>query len=305
MKVFIADPIDASANIMLKNAGLEVIDLSKSKDELMSKIGEADALIVRSATKVTKEFLEKSKNLKIIGRSGVGLDNIDVKECKARKIEVVNSPEGPTKSVAEMVLAMMIICARQLNYANNGTKEGKWPKKAIHGIELYGKTLGIIGSGAIGGTLAKYCIALGMNVIAYDIIQIPELENLEGFKYTSFDETISNADFVSVHVPLLQATKHIINDKAIEKMKQDVVIINAARGGIIDEEALLKGLKSSKIRAVALDVFEKEPIDPKSELISMDNVFVTPHIGAQTKEASLNNTTIVCQKIINYFQNSS
>ena len=216
---------------------------------------------------------------------------------------MVNSPEGPTKSVAELTLALMIICARKLGIAYKGTKEGTWPKKQVKGSEIFGKTLGIIGSGAIGGKLAKYSIDLGMEVIAYDIVKIPELENMEHFTYTTLDDVLMNSDFISLHVPLVPATKHIINSETIAKMKDGVIIINAARGGVIDEDALLDGLNSGKIGGAALDVYEKEPIDPNSELIKHPLLFTTPHMGAETKEASKNNTTITCQKIIKHFQN--
>ncbi len=298
-KIILADTLHQSASQILANAGFSVVDMSKDKDKLRSELTDAVALIVRSATKVNSDLLDNSTNLKIIGRAGVGLDNIDLKYCESRGIKVVNSPEGPTRSVAELTLALLISAARKLGSANIGTKKGNWPKKN-KGIELYGKTLGIIGSGAIGGMLAKYCIAMGMKVIAYDIIKIPELEKLDNFEYLDFEAVISGSEFISLHVPFLPATKHMLNAEAFSKMKDGVIIVNCARGGVIDEDALLDAVKSGKVSGVALDVYENEPVDSDRELIKHPNVITTPHIGAQTHDASKNNTVIVCEKIIDY-----
>lgn len=301
VKIVIADAIHPDAHQILENAGFQVVDINSNKTELDVQIQEADGLIVRSATKVTKELLDIAPKLKIIGRAGVGTDNIDKDECEKREISVVNSPEGPTRSVAELTLALLISSARKLTIANNGTKDGNWPKKN-KGIEIFGKTLGIIGSGAIGGLFAKYCIALGMKVVAYDIVELEELKTLDHFSYKTLDDVLKEADFISLHVPLLPSTKHIINKDTIQKMKDGVILINAARGGIIDETALLTALKSGKVAGVALDVFEKEPVDKSNELVQHPNVIATPHIGAQTYDASKNNTVIVCNKIIKYFE---
>ncbi|MCH8905870.1 MAG: hydroxyacid dehydrogenase [Candidatus Heimdallarchaeota archaeon] len=298
--VLICDQISESATGILENNGLTVVDLSHDKIQLMERLSEADAVIVRSATKVSIEFLEKASNLKIVARAGVGLDNVDLAECKKRDIQVVNSPEGPSKSVAELVLMMMLALSRKLMEVDQGTKAGNWPKKTI-GRELFGKTLGIIGSGAIGGTLAKYCIQLGMTVIAYDIIEYEELKTLEGFSFVPLDEVLSESDFISIHVPLLNATRHMINQETINKMKNNCIVINAARGGIIDEDALFRGLESGKLGGAALDVFEEEPATSANKLFGLKNVIATAHIGAQTYEASENNTKIVCEKLIEFF----
>lgn len=301
VKVVIADAVHKTASELIINAGFELIDVSENREKLASVISDADALIVRSATKVRGELLESARKLKIVGRAGVGLDNIDLDECTRREITVVNSPEGPTRSVAEIALALLISVARNLGSANIGTKSGDWPKKN-KGIELYGRTLGIIGSGAIGGTLAKYCIALGMQVKAYDIIEIPELSKMEHFEYVKLDDLLKTSDFISLHVPLVPATKHMINGDAFSKMKERVIIINCARGGVIDEDALLIALNSGKVAGAALDVYEVEPVDHRRKLIQHPNLIATPHIGAQTHDASKNNTVIVCNKIIDHFK---
>lgn len=298
--VLICDPIDTNASNTLKNAGLDVIDVSQDKKLLEKNIQKADAVIIRGATKMRGELLNNAPNLKIIARSGVGLDNVDLEACKIKNIKVVNSPEGPSKSVAELVLLLMLALSRNLVVVDKGTKAGDWPKK-MKGRELFGKTLGILGSGTIGAILAKYCISLGMKVKAYDIIEYDDLKQLDNFEYTSFDEMISSSDYISVHVPLLKSTKHILNKDAFKKMKEGVFIINAARGGVIEEEALFNALNHGIVAGAGLDVFEVEPVRKARPLLMLPNVIATPHIGAQTFEASKNNTEIVCQKVIDFF----
>jgi len=289
---------------MLSDAGLKVVDKSAKKGELNDALKDADGVIIRSATTVNADFLAKSPKLKIVGRSGVGLDNVDVEACKARNITVVNSPEGPTRSVAEMALGFIIMAARKLYKVVSETKAGKWPKNE-KGFELHGKTLGIVGSGAIGGTLARYCIALGMNVVAFDIVKIPELEALPGFEYVSRDDVFRRAHIISCHVPLVPQTRNMINKDTFAIMRDGVIIVNTSRGGVIDEKALLDALNSGKCGGAALDVFEKEPMDDANDaLLKHPLCITTAHIGAQTNEANKRNTDIVCEKIIKHFQNS-
>lgn len=301
MKVVIADSLHEKVTEILSNAGFEVVDVSESKEKLFDEVKDAQALIVRSATKVTQEVLDKAPELKIVGRAGVGLDNIDINAAKEKGIQVVNSPEGPTVSVAEFTLGLMIATARKFGIAYSGTKEGKWPKKQAKGIELNGKTLGIIGSGAIGGQLAKFALALGMKVLAYDIVEYDHLKELKNFRYVKLDDLLQQSDFISLHVPLLPATRHLINSDAFKKMKDGVIIINAARGGVIDEESLLEFLNNGKVAGAALDVFEIEP-PTNTDLLQHPKVFVTPHIGANTVEAQEKNGTIVAEKIISFLQ---
>ncbi len=298
--IIIADPLDSSAKILLEKAGHEVIDVSSNKEKLLVELENCDGLIVRSATKVNKDMLNRAHKLQIVGRAGVGLDNIDLEECKKRKIKVVNSPEGPTRSVAELALGLLIATSRRISYVDAGTKEGMWPKKT-KGHELYGKTLGIIGTGAIGNTLANYASALGMNVIGYDVVENSNFK--EKYKYVTLEELFKSSDYISLHVPLLPSTYHMINEKSFKVMKKGVIIINTSRGGTIDEEALLDAINSGLVAGAALDVYENEPINKDSMLLKNPKIITTAHIGAQTYDASLNNTQIVCKKIINHFRN--
>lgn len=295
-RVIVSDPIHQDAISFLKEKGIEVVNLSADSSKLSQELSNADGLIVRSATKVTAELLEQGSNLKIIGRAGVGLDNIDLDACNAKGVKVVNSPEGPTRSVAELSLGLMIAVARKFGVIIPGTKSGEWPKKE-KGLELFGKTLGIIGSGAIGGTFAKYAIAIGMKVIAYDIIEYEELKGLDNFEYTSLENVVTQSDVISVHVPLIPATHHMISKESFDKMKPGVLILNASRGGIIDEEALYVALQEGKVGGVGLDVYEDEPAKKSSPLVSHPLVITTPHIGAQTPEASRTNSMIVAKKV--------
>lgn len=299
--VIIADQLHSSASSLIQNAGFKLIDVSSKKEDFLTVINQADAIIVRSATKITRDILSQAPKLKIIGRAGVGLDNIDLDACNEKNIAVVNSPDGPTRSVAELTLGLIISVSRKLGLILTETKAGNWPKKR-KGFELYNKTIGIIGSGAIGGTLAKYCIALGMKVIAYDILTFPELEKLENFTYVSLNALLSSSDVISLHVPLLTATKHILNKANFEKMKKGVIIVNTARGGLIDERALISALDSGIVTGVGLDVYENEPVDPHNPLLTHSSVFTTSHIGAQTFEAEVNNAKIVSEKIIEFLK---
>lgn len=281
MKVMIADPLDPEAIKELKSLGLEVEDLSSlPKEELITKVADFDIITVRSATKVRKEMIDNMKKMKLIIRGGVGLDNIDAEYAKSKGIQVKNTPGASSASVAELALAHMFALSRNIAYATQSIKEGKWEKKTLKGIELAGKTLGIIGIGRIGKELAKKAKALGMKVIAYD----PYVKEVEGVDMVDLDELLSKADFISIHTPLTNETRHLIGTKEFDKMKKGAMLINCARGGVVDENALLSALKSGKLGGAALDVFENEP-PPRCELFYLPNVTFTPHIGAQTKEA--------------------
>ena len=296
MLVVVADPIHEKGIELLKEHGFDV-DVIQDKSRLTESLKNADGLIVRSATKVTKELLENAPKLKVVGRAGVGLDNIDRDACKERNIEVVNSPEGPTISVAEFTLGLIIASARQFSLGDTSLKNGVWAKKKIKGIELHGKTLGVIGTGAIGGTVVKYALALGMDVLGYDVYIRDDLKALDRFRYVELEELIRESDVITLHVPLIPATKHMINKETLSQMKGGVIIVNAARGGIIDEEALLDALNSGKVKAAALDVYESEP-DPNPELVKHPNVLATPHIGAVTFEAQEKNALITVKKVV-------
>ncbi len=280
MKVIITDPISPKGVEMLKAAGLEVTESpGLPPEELIKVIPQYDAIIVRSATKVTADIINAGTNLKCIGRAGVGLDNVDKKAAEARGIKVVNTPAATSISVAELALGMMLACARSIPQATISLRVGKWEKKIFKGTELYGKTLGLIGSGRIGTELAKRCVALGMSVLVFD----PFIKECQAGKLCELPELIRQADYISLHVPKTEQTYHMINRETIAQMKRGVVIINCARGGVVDEEALYEALQSGQVAMAALDVYETEPLKDY-KLFSLPNVIGTPHIGAQTKE---------------------
>jgi len=279
-KILVCDPISIEAIEILKEAGF-VVDEKYGIDSatLLSLIEKYDAVLLRGRTKIEKEHIERAKNLKVIGRAGVGLDNIDIEAARERNIEVLNTPGATTVSVAELVIGLMISCMRLIPQAHISVKDGKWEKSKFFGEELYGKCLGIIGLGRIGREVAKRAIAFSMKVIGYDVIDF----EIEGVERVQLDDLLRKSDIVTLHVPLIDSTYHMINHETISKMKDGVVIVNCSRGGVIDEEALYKALKRKKVRAAALDVFEKEP-PYGSKLLELENVIFTPHIGGQTIE---------------------
>ncbi len=298
MKVAVCDPIDKKALEELKKLGLSVLDLSSvDKSELKEHVKDAEILIVRSATKVRGELLESLENAKLIIRGGVGLDNIDLEGAKAKGIKVVNTPEASSISVAELVFAHLFALLRHVVRGTVGIKQGKWEKKALKGNEVFGKTLGIIGMGRIGREVAKRGKALGMDVIGYDVVDFPE----ELARKVSLDELYQNSDIITLHVPLIPQTKHMIDKEAISKMKDGVIIINCSRGGIIDENALYEALKSGKVKGAGLDVFESEP-PTNSPLFELDNVTFTPHIGASTHEAQTRIGVEIVKKVKSFME---
>ena len=279
----VCDPLDPKAVEKIKGAGLEVVErVGMSPEELAAELKKGyEIIIVRSATKVRRPAIEAAQGLKLIVRAGVGLDNIDVDAAKERGIEVKNTPKASSISVAELAFAHMLALARSLPQATQSLREGKWEKKAFKGIELYGKTLGVIGIGRIGREVAKRALCFGMRVIAYDkyITESP----LSEVALVSLDELLRESDFVTLHIPPDPAGP-VIGKEEIAKMKDGAYIINCARGGVVDEEALLEALDSGKLAGAGLDVFGEEP--PTNErLLKHPKVTLTPHIGAQTKEA--------------------
>ncbi|AEH51875.1 D-2-hydroxyacid dehydrogenase [Pseudothermotoga thermarum] len=284
IRVHINDPLDQEAlSLLTSKPQLNVTSEHLDKSKLLEIIPEVEVLIVRSATKVTRDIIEKGSKLKIIGRAGVGLDNIDVNAAKERGIKVLNTPGASAISVAELTIGLMISAARHIARGTIDLKSGLWTKKELEGVELFGKTLGIIGLGTIGTEVAKRAAAFGMNIVAYD----PYVTKHEIAKMVTLDELLRTADFITLHVPLTEETKHLINKEVIEKMKDGVIIVNTSRGGVIDEEALYQALVSRKVYAAALDVFEVEPPQDelRKKLLSLPNIVATPHIGASTIEA--------------------
>jgi len=258
---------------------------------------EIEILVVRSATKVTADIIEAGTKLKIIGRAGTGLDNIDVKVAEAKGIKVINTPGANSISVAELTIGLMIACSRHIARGTIDLKNGKWTKKELEGHELYKRTVGIIGFGNIGREVAKRLLAFDMNVLAYDPIVKETDMNV---KLVDLDILISNSDYITIHVPLTPETKNLINKDTISKMKDGVIIINAARGGIVDESALYEALLSGKIYAAGLDVFEVEPPtdELRQKLLSLPNVVATPHVGASTFEAQERVGMLLVERLI-------
>jgi len=281
-KILVCDALHPDALKELESISEFDVTVKTGMDEseLIKTIPEYDAAVVRSATKMTKNVINAASNLKLIIRAGIGLDNIDLTAAKEKAIDVANTPTATTISVAEHTFGLMLGAVRQHGRGNLSMKAHKWEKKTFKGMELYGKTLGIIGSGRIGLAVAQRALAFGMKVIVYDVIDVKTDLDI---KQVSFDDLLRQADIISLHLPLTEKTRHIISDDEFSKMKQGVVVINAARGGVVDEKALLKALKEEKVRAAAMDVCETEPPED-FELIDHPNVLVTPHIGAACSE---------------------
>ncbi len=290
MKVLVSDEFSPQGvEILQKAKGVKVeVKIGLSPDELRSIIGEYDGLVVRSATKVTADIIDAAVNLKVIGRAGVGVDNIDVAAASKKGIVVMNTPGGNSMAAAEQTIALMFSIARSVPQAAVSMWEKKWEKKRFMGMEVFGKTLGVIGLGNIGGIVAERGLGLKMKVIAYDPYASPDRAAQKGIELVSLDELFARSDFITVHVPKTKETENIIDAKAISKMKDGVMVINCARGGIVDEKALAEACRSGKIRAAAVDVFTKEPPPPDNPLLGVENIVCTPHLGAATSEAQEN-----------------
>ncbi|MDD5090903.1 MAG: D-2-hydroxyacid dehydrogenase [Candidatus Wallbacteria bacterium] len=282
MKILICDPIAKDAVEKLKNACFTVDDKGGiTKEDLLKVIAEYEVMIVRSATKVTKEVVEAGKNLKVVFRGGVGLDNIDQEACKAKGVEVLNTPGASSISVAELAIGYMFALAREIPQATTLMKQSKWEKKRFKGAELYRKTLGLLGLGRIGSEVAKRAAALGMNVLAYDpYVKKTELPNT---KMVTWEELLKNSDYISLHLPLTPETKHFLNRDKFAMMKKGVRIVQCSRGGVIEENDLYEAVKSGLVAGAAMDVFEKEPTE-NWKLFELDQVIGTPHLGATTVE---------------------
>ena len=288
-KVLISDSLSKEAvDILQKEKEFQVdVNTKLTPEELKKVIKDYDALLVRSATKVTADIINAASKLKIVGRAGVGLDNVDVEAASKKGIIVVNTPGGNTISTAEHTFSMMMALSRTIPQADLSMKKGEWERKKFMGVELYGKTLGIVGLGRIGTEVAKRAIAFGMTVIAYDPYLSAEKAKDLGIENVDLNTLFEKADYITVHTPLTDETKHMISDKEFAVMKKGVRMINCARGGIIDEDSLVRAIESGKVAGAAFDVYESEP--PKgSKLIGLDKVVLTPHLGASTEEAQTN-----------------
>ncbi|MBP1947475.1 phosphoglycerate dehydrogenase [Virgibacillus litoralis] len=299
--ILIADPLSEEGLKPLQDAENMnlVIETNLSPEELENKIGEFDALLVRSQTQVTRNIIQKAKNLKIIGRAGVGVDNIDLDAATENGIIVVNAPNGNTNSAAEHTMAMIMSLSRKIPQAYYALKNHQWDRKKYVGVELKNKTLGIVGLGRIGTEVASRAKGQRMDVMAYDPFLTEEKADKMGIRYGSIEDVLKEADFITVHTPLLKETKHLINAEAFQQMKPGVQIVNCARGGIIDEEALYNAIVDKKVAGAALDVFEEEPFHD-NKLLELPEVFATPHLGASTIEAQENVAIDVCQDVIGF-----
>jgi len=297
--VLICDEVDPILNKILQDNGLRVSYEPKiTSEQIKERISNFDIVIVRSRTTITKEMIDKADKCKIIARVGVGLDNVDQDAAKARNIRVINAVEGAMNAVAELVLGLMLSLARQTARGDRSIRNGQWLKNELKGTELRGKYLGIIGLGNIGKRLGRLARALNMNIIGYDVIPIDEEFAKEvGLMKADLDTLLQSSDYISIHVPLLDSTYHLINAQKISTMKKTAKIINTSRGGVVDEDALYDALKNGLLGGAALDVFEKEPAIG-NKLAELDNVILTPHIGAQTKEAQSLAANIIGEKIV-------
>jgi D-3-phosphoglycerate dehydrogenase len=289
MRVLISDKLaEEGIKILKKEKQIQVdIKIGMKPEELQKVIKDYDAIIVRSSTKITKEIIANANKLKVIGRAGVGLDNVDLSAATSRGIIVMNTPAGNTISTAEHTMSLILALSRNIPQSSASLRKGEWKRSKFMGIELYNKTLGIIGLGRIGSEVAKRALSFGMKVIAYDPFISLDVAKQIGIEIVELKNLLRKADYITLHTPLTEATKHMISDREFALMKPTAKIINCARGGIIDEDALLRALKSGRISGAAIDVFEKEPpLD--SPLIKLDNVVTTPHLGASTEEAQVN-----------------
>lgn len=297
--VLICDQVNPVLNETLEKHGLKVTyDPEITPEKIAEIIGTFDVVIVRSRTKLRKDLIDKADKCQIIARVGVGLDNVDLDAAKAKNIRVINAVEGAMNAVAELVMGLMLSMAREIPRADREIRNGNWIKKELMGSELKGKYLGIVGLGNIGKRLGRIAKAFNMNIIGYDVVPIDEEFSKEvGLMKADLDTLLSSADFVSFHVPLLESTKHMINSEKISLMKNTARIINTARGGVIDEEALYSALKEGTLGGAALDVFEIEPATG-NKLCKLPNFIATPHMGAQTKEAQSLAATVIAEKTI-------
>jgi D-3-phosphoglycerate dehydrogenase / 2-oxoglutarate reductase len=301
-KVLISDALSPAAVQIFKDRGIEADfqpNLGKDKDKLAELIGDFDGLAIRSATKVSAKILEKAKKLKVIGRAGIGVDNVDIAAATARGIIVMNTPFGNSITTAEHAITLMLALARQIPEADASTRAGKWEKNRFMGVEIFGKTLGVIGCGNIGSIVADRAVGLKMKVIAYDPFLSSERAMDLGVEKVELEELFKRADFITLHTPLTEKTKNIVDARALARMKKGVRIVNCARGGLVDEAALYEALKAGHVAGAAFDVFVEEPAT-QNPLFALPNVVCTPHLGAATSEAQENVALQIAEQMSDY-----
>jgi D-3-phosphoglycerate dehydrogenase len=290
IKILVSDPLSEEGLKILKEIRDFQVDVkTELKPEALKEIiKDYDALVVRSATKVTKDVIDAAGKLRVIGRAGVGLDNVDLEAATQKGIIVMNTPAGNTISTAEHTMSMILALSHNISQADASTKKGEWKRSKFMGVELYNKVLGIVGLGRIGVEVAKRALSFGMKILAYDPFLSREVAESLGVEIVEFKDLLQKSDYITVHTPLTDETKHMLSTEEFAMMKKGVRIINCARGGIIDEVALVNAIKEEKVAGAAIDVFEKEPIPADSELLKLSNLVLTPHLGASTEEAQVN-----------------
>jgi D-3-phosphoglycerate dehydrogenase len=307
MKVLISDNLAPIGEKILKDAGLEVdVNTGLPPEELKAIISDYDGLVIRSATKVRKDIIEAATKLKVVGRAGIGLDNVDIPAASEKGIVVMNAPDGNATTAAEHAISMMMSLSRNIPQATASMKAGKWEKKSFMGREVTGKTLGIVGIGRIGSIVASRAQGLKMKVIAYDPFMPDELVQKLGVERVDLLELAARADYISVHTPLTKDTHHILSTEFFAAMKKEAMFVDCARGGVLDEEALYAALKEGRIAGAALDVFEKEPTTLEATaLLGLDNFICTPHLGASTAEAQENVAVAIAEQMADYLLKGS
>ncbi len=307
MKILISDKLsDAGVKIFKDAKGLEVINepaLGKDVERLKQLIADVDGIAIRSATKLTADVLDSAKNLKLIGRAGIGVDNVDIPHATKKGILIMNTPLSNAITTAEHAISMMMSLSRQIPQATASLRAGKWEKEKFMGREIFNKTLGLIGCGNIGKIVADRAKGLKMKVIIADPYLKDEAVKQLGVEKVSLDELLKRADYITVHTPVTNETKNMLNATTFAKMKKGVFVLNCARGGIVNETDLAAAIETGQVAGAALDVFEKEPVDPNNPLLKLDKVIFTPHLGASTFEAQENVSTDLARQMVDYFLN--
>lgn len=306
MKVLISDNLGETGIKIFKAEGVDVdVKTGLTPEAIKEIIGDYDGLVIRSATKVTADLLEAAGRLKVVGRAGIGLDNVDIPAATKKGVVVMNTPGGNVVTTAEHAIALMMAVARNIPQGTQSLKAGRWDKKHLQGRELTGKTLGVIGLGKIGSVVADRARGLKMHVVVHDPVIAPEMVSKQGFEPVSLEELYSRSDFITVHVPKNPNTANMISQEAFGRMKDGVMLINCARGGIVDETALCDALQAGRVARAALDVFETEPPPADHPLLAMDSVIATPHLGASTLEAQTNVAVAIANQIVAYLKHNN